>query len=136
VLSGGGSVSAASLAASAVSAGDDTGGIGTLSVSGNLELADGAVVTVDCAPPESDTVVVGGTLRILGGGTFAVNCATSGFGVQSVVVFTFDSVEGAENLASWSVTGDILTRYSVQPRIEGDQLALEFKAKGTLVAIR
>jgi hypothetical protein len=135
-LEGEGSVSAVSMTASEVSPGDAAGEIGTLSVSGTLELAAGAVVTVDCAPPAGDRIDVNGTLRLMGAGTFAVNCPTSNFGNQSLVLFTFSALEGAEHLASWTVTGDICSMYTVRPRIEGNQLLLTFSAKGTLLLLK
>jgi len=129
-------VNAAHLSAAAIAPGDVTGEIGSLSVAGVLEQAKGAVVTVDCAPPACDRIDVAGTLRVMGGGTLEVNCPTSGFGQQSMVLFTFNAVEGVEHLAEWLVTGEICSRYNVDMRVDGNLLMLDFKSQGTAIQIK
>ncbi|MDX9868927.1 MAG: hypothetical protein RBT78_13490 [Kiritimatiellia bacterium] len=136
-LAGAGTVTVPSITASTLSAGDVEGSTRTLSLSGDLDVADGATVTVDIVLPSCDCVDVGGTLRILGGGTFVVNCDAHGLaGIKSPPVFTFAAIEGTANLAAWKVTGSVCSRYTVKPVVEENSLRFAFASKGLVLTLQ
>ncbi|MDD2601266.1 MAG: hypothetical protein PHO37_18945, partial [Kiritimatiellae bacterium] len=136
LLEGSGAVKASRIAVDLLSPGDVAGQVGALSVTGDLDFNDGAVVTIDCIPPACDSIDVDGMLSIMGGGTFVFS-GSVGTGIpEPVAVFTFDTVTGAENLKNWSVMGEVTAHYVVKPRIVGNQLMLIFLPKGTVILIR
>jgi hypothetical protein len=137
-LSGSGAVSNGTLAVTGtLSPGLAEGERATLSVDGNLVLADGVAVIVDWDGTGADRVEAGGTLTVGGGGAVVVRLpqpvpsALTG----RVAVLTFGTLAGAENLASWTVAG-LPDAYGGRLSAEGQTVWLSVFAKETLMLLR
>jgi len=134
-LEGAGSVTAAGLRTGSVSPGDGAGMIGTLAVAGGLTLANGAVVAVDCDGETCDRIDVAGLLTFGGDGTVQLNCEAQELNGKSFTLFTFEAVGLPENLAGWSVAGEICRRYRVSLQLEENRVQMTFSGKGTLLLL-
>ena len=137
-LSGSGAVSNGTLVVTeTLSPGLAVGDCATMPVTGNLKLAGGATFEVDYPRPSHDLVTVSGTLTVAGGGTLAARLPEPpGLGWASrTAVLTFGSLQGAENLASWTVTG-LPTGYTGSLVADGTTVYLAIYAKGSLIMVR
>ena len=137
-LSGSGTVADGTLRVTGtLDTGDGVGDCATLTVAGGLTLAEGAGVLFDCLPPAHDAVTVGGTLTAEPGVTFAVRLPdgkTTGLAAR-IPVATFGTLEGAANLAAWTVTG-LPEAYTGALIADGQTLYLDIRMKGLLFILK
>ena len=132
-LEGEGVIEAARVQVSAVSIGGPANGIGTLAVTGDLVLTNGATVAVDCDGVSCDRLDVSGTLTLGGGGVVQLTCGAQNLNGKTFTLFTFGAVANPENLAAWQVTGEICKRYVVTLSIESGSIRMTFKGKGSVL---
>jgi hypothetical protein len=111
----------------------DVGGdaVGELSVD-SLELAAGATMDVGISGGVADRAVVGGTLSFGAHGTVALSGEVA---PGAYVLFTFDAINGAANLANWQVAG-LPVGASGSLRVSGSSVVLGVYAQGTLIIVR
>jgi hypothetical protein len=103
---------------------------GTLSVNGDLTLADG--VTVQVGP--GNTVDVNGMLTINGSGLIEWPDVSPAVG--STAIFTYDTLAGANNLALWDSEDPAVSHYSVHVYANEGTVYVSVSPKGTLIIIR
>ncbi len=132
-LEGSGSIEAARVQAASISVGDSAHAIGTLAVTGDLALADGATVAVDCDGISCDRIDVSGTLTLGVGVTVQLSCDAQNVNGKTFTLFTFGAAEYPENVASWHVAGEIRKRYAVTLSREAGSLRMTFKGKGSVL---
>jgi autotransporter-associated beta strand protein len=135
-LKGNGSVSNGTLVvANAI---DLTNGVASaIAVQGNLTMKPGAALRVDHTASASDVVNVSGTLKLLGANTIRLNTLDGTLPPFKVTLFTFGTLEGAENLSSWSVElPPALQNYTTRFHSEGNQVSVSVFLKGTVLRLQ
>lgn len=100
-LAGTGTVGATTVASGGTIA-PGSGGVGTLSVNGNLVLAAGSTTAIDVTPTTADQIAVTGTASL--GGTLALNPAAGTY--ANGTVYQLITTTGGTSGAFTSVTGD------------------------------
>ena len=137
-LSGSGTVADGTLRVTGtLDIGDGPGDCATLTVAGGLTLAEGAKMLFDYQASAHDAVTVGGALTAEPGVTFAVRLPdgkTTGLAAR-IPVATFGTLEGAANLAAWTVTG-LPEAYTGALVVDGQTLYLDIRMKGLLLILR
>ena len=138
-IGGSGCVSNGTLIVSHVTPGTSAG-TGTLTVKGDLTLADGAVVTVHYDRPDCDALQVTGLLTVAGGGTVTLEAPVALNAGFSVPLISYGSIVGAERLlADWLFDGDYpkKTYTFLMEHLAGDKVVLyKGYAKGTFIFLR
>jgi hypothetical protein len=100
----------------------------------NIELATGCTMPVDISGSSADAVNVSGTVTFGVSGT--VNLRSSGGSlVGSYILFSFDTVEGAENLVNWQITG-LPEGVTGKLQVSGSTVVLSVHAQGILIILR
>lgn len=135
-VTGGGAVSNGTLVVTDVIApGDAPGAVGTLSVS-NLTVAAGVRYEADYTAAGSDTVTVGGTLTLQGGGTVDLRLHALTKPMNDIILFSFEAIEGAGQLSAWTLTGDRPEIYVPRLVLSGNTVRVIFVPNGTLIRLR
>ena len=135
-LTGGGTVTSGTVTVTGTLAAGDTNTVaGTLAVGENLTLAAGMTNAVDYVAGTSDVVNVAGMLVVSGEGTVALSL-NGQTPPQQMTLFTFGSISGENNLASWSVKGAGLEPYTARVRTVGDSVVLNVFPSGTFISVR
>ena len=109
-----------------------TGAVGTLTVSTNLSLQEGAVVLCDVIGGNSDRINVGGTLALPTNATVNVS-RSGGPGASEVVLFSASALAGATNsvrLTGWTVVAPV----AMSARISGTTVVLQ-AVRGTVLTV-
>ena len=104
-----------------------------VSVSGNLTLEDGAVVTVETLPDGSFSSLSSADLELLGGGKI-VFAAASGVKPSIGETKILDKFTGS--LDNWTVDASAITKVSVSLIVKDDGLYAVVSPKGTVVLVR
>ena len=104
-----------------------------VSVSGNLTLEDGAVVTVETLPDGSFSSLSSAELELLGGGKI-VFAAASGVKPSIGETKILDKFTGS--LDNWTVDASAITKVSVSLIVKDDGLYAVVSPKGTVVLVR
>jgi autotransporter-associated beta strand protein len=135
-LSGAGAISNGTLVVTDVIApGDTADAVGTLSVS-NITVAAGVRYEADYAAGASDSVMASGALSIQGHGEVYLKLHDLTTPMNDIVLFSFSSLEGASNLASWVFTGDDPASYVPRLSVVGNTVRVIFVPNGTLIRLR
>jgi len=103
---------------------------GTLTVNGDLTLADG--VTVQVSPGR--TVDVNGTLTIAGTGI--IEWPDTAPVVGDTAIFTYDTLAGAENLALWQGGEELAARFSVRVVASSGTVYVRLGPQGSMLLLR
>lgn len=121
-----------------LSAGDDEGQVGTLTVDGGLTLGDGAVIDVDLDPPDADRVVVSGTGTL--GANVTVNVRNAavvhGSSRYRTAILECGTLASPENVSTWTVTGDLPAGYSATLDVKDGAVWLVLSRGGFLIMLR
>ena len=107
----------------------------TLSIVGDLTLADGAECSFDYVSSTPDTVAVTGNLNVEGVNTLQVSLHGQD-APEEMVLFTFGSISGEEYLSDWIISGDDLKPYSTHVKRVGNTLVMTAHTSGTLILLR
>jgi hypothetical protein len=137
-LSGSGVVSNGTLAVTEnLSPGLADAACATLAVAGNLTLGDGLTCVIDLNASDADAVAVSGELSLAGGGTVTlrVPLEAGAWTVGNLPLFSFGSLEGAQNLSAWSVAG-LPPGYGARLFVEGQNVCLAIFVNGSLLMVR
>ena len=137
-LSGSGVVSNGTLAVTEnLSPGLADAACATLAVAGNLTLGDGLTCVIDLNASDADAVAVSGELSLAGGGTVTlrVPLEAGAWTVGNLPLFSFGSLEGAQNLSAWSVAG-LPPGYGARLFVEGQNVCLSIFVNGSLLMVR
>jgi len=135
-LSGEGTVTGGALTVTGrISAGSAPGAAGALAVQSGLTLAAGVTNAVDCSAEACDVVNVRGALTLQGAGTVAVSLADPLLPPRQSVLFTFDTLSGAANLAAWTVTG-VPTGYRASLKADANSIRLTLGRVGAMIMLR
>ena len=115
--------------------GDTNTVAGALTVGGNLTLAAGMTQAVDYVSGTADVVNVAGALSVSGAGT--VSLSLNGQPPpQQMTLFTFGSIAGNSNLASWSVLGAGLEPFEKRMKVVGNSVVLTVFRGGTVIFVK
>lgn len=135
-LSGGGSVANGSLIITGAI--DLTNGmVQATAVNPNLALAPGAALRVDHTASASDVVNVSGTLKIEGANTVRLNTLSGAMPPFRVTLFTFGTLEGLENLSTWTVELPTeLQNYEARFHAENNQVYVNVFLAGTVIQLK
>jgi len=98
----------------------------------NLELASGCVMNATIAGGVADRVNVGGMLRFGAAGSVALS---GSYAAGSYTLFTFGSIEGADHLANWQVTG-LPVGVTGKLQVSGTTVVLGIYSQGTIIIVR
>ena len=134
-LSGDGTVSVGEVVASAVAPGE-TSAIGTLNVTGDLTLADGAVLQMDLSSLSSDSLVVNGQLTLAGSGT--VNAEALAGGRVPAGDYVLAEASGGivcSDISAWTLTSSSGVEGWLC-LIDGTKLVLSIARKGLIMTFR
>ena len=104
-----------------------------VSVSGNLTLGDGAVVTVETLPDGSFSSLSSADLELLGGGKIVFSVAS---GVKPSIGETKILDKFTGSLDNWTVDASAITKVSVSLIVKDDGLYAVVSPKGTVVLVR
>ena len=135
-LSGGGTVGVGNVSTAHVTVGDDPAVAGTLTVDGNLTLANGATLCVDLSSAACDKLVVSGWLKLAGTGVVQAELIPGSGRLDDEYVIA-EAVGGivCDNLNAWTVNS--ATGVSAKLRIvDGTKLVLGFKIRGFSLIFR
>lgn len=113
---------------------DGLSGAGT--ISGDLDLSLGAVLTVSVAAGSTSGLTVNGTVTAAGSGTVVLTGDVPGLLPGIHTVFSCTSLSGAEGWPeSWSVIG-VPAKYAARLVSDGAVLYLRLSAKGSLLKVK
>ena len=115
--------------------GDSDSTADTLTVVGDLALADGSECIFDYVASSPDTVAVSGTLTVEGTNTLHVSLYGQD-APEEMTLFTFGSISGEEHLSDWIIEGDDLKPYSTRVKRIGNILVMTAHTSGTLILLR
>jgi hypothetical protein len=135
-LSGGGTVGVGNVSTAHVTVGDDPEVAGTLTVDGNLTLADGATLNVNLSSAGCDKLVVSGQLRLAGAGIVQAELIPGSGRLDDEYVIA-EAAGGivCDNLNAWTVNST--TGVSAKLRIvDGTKLVLAMDSKGFIITVR
>ncbi len=135
-LSGGGSVSNGSLIITGAI--ELTNGVEqATAINANLTLAPGAALRIDHTASASDVVNVSGTLKIEGANTVSLNTLSGALPPFRVTLFTFGTLDGPENLSSWTVElPPALQNYETRFHAENNQVYVNVFMAGTVIQLK
>lgn len=132
MLTGTGTVGAVMAQSGAtISPGSAPGGIGTLTVNGNLTFMPGSTFAIDVSPTSQDRVNVSGAATLGGANLVVTPNAATGFG-QSVTILSANSITG--NFATPTLAGAFASAFSARVVINGASAMLQL-APNSLVML-
>jgi autotransporter-associated beta strand protein len=136
ILNGNGTVSNGTLVvASAIDLTNEVAA--AFAVSGNLTLKPGAALRIDKSASGSDQVAVDGKLTVQGANTVLLKTLSGALPPFRVTLFTFGSLEGAENLSSWTVAlPPELQNYETRFHAENNQVYVNVFLSGTVIHLK
>jgi autotransporter-associated beta strand protein len=111
--------------------------VSAFAVNGNLTLKPGAELRVDKSASGSDQVAVQGKLTLQGANTVTLKTLDSAIPPFRVTLFTFGSLEGSENLSSWTVAlPPELQNYETRFHAENNQVYVNIFLAGTVIHLK
>ncbi len=108
--------------------------LGTLTISGNLTLATGAVLACDASGAANDLVKVSGTLTLPAAATVALSVTGATLTGRRVLI-DGTSAPAQTDLSAWTVTG-VVNPGSYGVEVRGNDVVLRGPAAGTLLLFR
>ena len=106
-------------------------------VNGSLTMKPGAELRVDRTVSASDVVNVSGTLKIEGANTVRLKILGGALPPFRVTLFTFETLDGPENLSSWTVElPPALQNYETRFHAENNQVYVNVFLTGTVIHLK
>lgn len=135
-LTGAGTVSNGTVTAAVLAPGTDGGVPATLTIAGGLILAAAPTVEIDVDASGGDRIEVSGTLTLSAGGVVEVTILAGVRPPPSQRLFTFGTLDGAQNLSGWSVQFEPTGVYSAKLVQVEQGIDIQYIQKGTMIRLR
>ena len=111
------------------------GATANLAVNANLTVPAGMALNYDFTSSTSDVVNVSGTLTLQGANTVVLNPIGTARPPGRITLFTFGTLSGQANTASWTVQGTRLEGYQLSVRTDANSVYVNCAPVGTSIAI-